>query len=795
MKTPSSICTVAIKKGRPIVLRSGRPVPQASYFERIFREGYEERVLSFVRAGVKVFRLRVPVAGRNRNFHDSAFWPDDGVHPSSEDPSLYPWPIARQAAFILSHQPKALFVIDVSTSVPLAWAKKYPHEMQRDEFGHVYRDVSLASKRYHRDFARFLRHVVGHCERQPWGDRIVGYQLISLLGEGLLHLAIAGRMFDVSPAAQHAFREWTKRRYGSVGSLRRAWGNPRLTFQGVRIPTEKAWHRKKASATPTFGGQPIPFEQLPVNGPTRHEGLFHWVEEANATPERDYARFMRDLFFLHTRNSVAAVKAACAAAGRRRIVGIDLAKQPLLGWQILSAFDGIGDGTSFPSMHLFSGSWDVGPLLDNSGMDYIWTPADYTARHMGFAHEAEGLADSLVLRGKTMIIENDARCHVGPARTNQGSFRNPREVAVGLLRNAAMTLTRGVQSYWCNVTGGKGFYDDPSIERAMAKVAPLLDRLNTAPHRETREAIAFIIDDESPLHENFTTGFQNLAVIWQRILGLSHCGVPYRIYLLSDLAKRNLPAYRTWFFPNLFKVDTRVLRLLRSKVLRDGNLAIFGPATGITDGRFLGAAGASKLLGVPMELLPRTTKRQVIIHDDGHAVTRELSANLTYGDSLAYGPTLLPVEGAVERAGAVALGRAVAYFWVDRDGLFLKEFGRGARGNRRPGPRGPNDYAVAWTSALPLPAELLRSLVRHGGGHVWCEENDVIYASENLAAIHTSKAGPRTLKLPRPCVVRDAMSGEILGRRLREIRLKLRSPDTRLFELTPSPRVISRERA
>ena len=219
-------------------------------------------------------------------------------------------------------------------------------------------------------------------------------------------------------------------------------------------------------------------------------------------------------------------------------------------------------------------------------------------------------------------------------------------------------------------------------------------------------------------------------------------------------------------------------------MLRDGNLAIFGPATGITDGRHLGASGASRLLGVPMELLPRTTKRQAIVHDAGHPVTRELPANLTYGDGLAYGPTLLPGEGAVERAGAVALGRAVACFFMDRDGLFLKEFGRGARGNRRPGPRGPNDYAVAWSAALPLPAELLRSLVRHAGGHVWCEENDVVYASDNLAAIHTSKAGPRTLKLPRPCAVRDALTGQVLGRRLREIRLKLRSPDTRLFELT-----------
>jgi len=98
-----------------------------------------------------------------------------------------------------------------------------------------------------------------------------------------------------------------------------------------------------------------------------------------------------------------------------------------------------------------------------------------------------------------------------------------------------------------------------------------------------------------------------LAVFRQIQEGLAICGVPYRIHLLSDLSKENCPDYKCYLFPNLFKVDENVEHLLKQKVFRNGHLAIFGPGTGITDGKTLSADGASKLLGVPMELIRKSS--------------------------------------------------------------------------------------------------------------------------------------------------------------------------------------------
>lgn len=761
-----------IMNGRPVILHDGQPVSQASYCDYILRGDWEERNREFVESGVKVFHLTAPHGGPD--FFTSAFWTDEGVY-HAEDTEVHKFPLKRQAETILAMQPDARFILHLGTSVPLAWKEKYPGEMQTDVDGNQYREASHASDHYLKGLGEYLAFLVNYCESQPWGERMVAYMILPY-GEGCTPLTIAGKMFDCSDVNQHAFRDWVKQRYATEKALREAWQDPAVSFDSLRIPTDADWLRKKAEGPATLKGEPIPLSSLPSNANVASRGLFHWIEPANAAREHDYCRYQRQMFFRWVRTMVKAVKGCLGQIGRSRLIGFDITKQPLMGWQILSSFDGIGDGQSFPNILQLSGSWDVGELLDEDGLDFIVTPADYYARTVGFAYEAEGVTDSLVVRGKTMIVENDARCYVGAGLQDQGAFRNDTEVRAGLLRNAAFTISRGIQSYWCNV--GSSYFHAPGIHETIPVVREVLDRFNTWPHRETRDAIAFVIDDESPMYEDFTSGYQTLSVIWQRVLGLAHCGVPYRIYLLSDLEKDGFPPYRVYLFPNLFKVDDATLDLLHRKVLHDGNLAIFGPATGITDGRHLGAEAATRLLGAQMELHPRSTVRRAIVQHSGHAISGELPASFTYGDGLPYGPTLTPAEWAVENAGGVPLGHANLCWFIHRTGLFLKEFGKGCGAGKS-----ADDYGVLWSCAMPLPSALLRAAARFAGCHIWCEDDDVIYASESMASIHSVKAGPRTLKLPRACKVTDAVTGEALGDSLDRIELEIRPPETRIFML------------
>jgi len=772
---------IEVRDGRTLVTLDGEPVSQAVYCDYILRNDWDDRNREFIESGVAVFHLTVPHGNQvhGHDYFDQPFWVDDGVYP--DDDVEYEYSLDRQANTILQQCPDARFYIKFMLSPPLRWTEKHPDEVQTSENGTRYREASWCSPRYLHDLTTAIEKMVGYYERRPWADHIAGYLPLPY-GEGATILTISGNMFDCSDASTRAFRAWLTTRYGTDAALSEAWGDTAVTLADAEVPRDSAWLAKKREAMPTLGGQRLDALNVATNASVKPDGLFHWIEPAAAIREHDYCRFMRHTLITWITTVTSAVRRACSGCGVERVVLIDALKQTLMGWQIQSSFDGIGDGQSFPNLLLLSGSWGIGPVLDQLGLDGVWNPADYTARTLGFAYESEGITDTLPLRGMTAMVENDARCYVGQGIEDQGAFRTEQEVAVGLARNAALPLSRGWQSYWCNV--GSSYFHDQGIQRTIKQLVPMLDRLNTAPHRETRDAIAFIIDDESPFYEDFTSGYQTLSCIWQRVRGLAHCGVPYRIFLLSDLELDNFPAYKVFLFPNLFKVDDAVMDLLRRKVLRDGNLAIFGPSTGITDGRVLTPEPASRLLGVPMDLHPRTTVRHVIVQDPGHAIARELPAAYVYGDSLPYGPTLTPGAWAVEQNGAVPLGHANLCWYIHRTGLFLKEFGQGTAGNGQPGTRGSGDYGVVWSAAMPLPANLLRACARQAGCHIWCEEDDVIYASDSLVSIHSVKSGPRTLHLPRPCHVTDALTNQPVGEGLQqEIHLEITAPTTRIFTL------------
>jgi hypothetical protein len=782
-KTAGDVPVMTHRDGRAVMLHEGKPVPAAAYCDYILWQGpgpWKHRIEQFVKSGVKVFMLTGPRG--SGDFFDSAFWPMDDQFPA--EPATAQITLDDQAKIILELEPNAKFYIRPSFNPPIDFVRKHPDQMQTDEDGKTYRLPSISSKLYLQGVDRMLRNTVSYCESRPWSDHVIGY-MPGPYGEGLLPLNIDGKMFDVSACNEAAFKEWVRQRYATDDALRKAWGQSDITLDQVAVPRDRQWLARRAAGPATIGGKPVNGEGHPSNGGAKNKGYFHWIEQANAGAERDYCRFMREHFLNYVRTITFALKDQTRVLGKTRVVGIDVGKQPLMGWQIASAFDGVADSANFPNILPLSGSWDIKPLLDEPSIDLLWTPADYHARTVGFAYEPEGPADSMVLRGKTFFVENDARTFVGGGSTNLGAFLTPAQVQAGLTRNEALGLSRNYFSYWCNVSSG--YFDDAQIQKSIASMVPMLDAAPDHPHKETRDAIAFVIDDTSPMYENFTSGFQSIAVIWQRILGLASCGVPYRVVLLSDLERDNFPKYKVYFFPNLFCVDDKVIALLKKKVLRDGNIAIFGPGTGITDGVNLTAEPASKLLGVKMELLPRSTQRRVIIQEpDGQAgpISGELPAGATFGDSLDYGPTLVPELDAVEKSGGRTLGWANTCFFIHRPGLFLRESGLGAAGNGNAQPRGEGDYAVVWSCAVPLPPELIRATARYAGCNIWSQTNDVVYASDSFVALHSLRAGPKTLRLPARMNVKDALTGEVIGSDLAEIQWQGKGLETRMFWLS-----------
>jgi hypothetical protein len=307
-----------------------------------------------------------------------------------------------------------------------------------------------------------------------------------------------------------------------------------------------------------------------------------------------------------------------------------------------------------------------------------------------------------------------------------------------------------------------------TIQRQVAVLRESLDW----PH-ETMHGIAMVLDDASVLETNGAGNFLNEAVMWEEKMGLARCGVPFRTYLLEDLKLPNFPKHRVFYFPNLFRCDSERLTLLKDVVFRDGNVVVWGPGSGISDGRTIGRESAASLTGFDFELLPSNCQRRVLISDFAHAITKGLSADTVLGGPLPYGPALLPVDGR-------PLGRAWTKQGRNHAGLAVKSFGKGARGD---GGAGAGDYAGVFSTAAPLPAEFWRGVARFAGAHVYCESNDVLLADSSIVALHSLKPGPRRIALPGAFNVRDVVTGERVGAALKEIVFTLDEPGTRVFLL------------
>jgi hypothetical protein len=284
-----------------------------------------------------------------------------------------------------------------------------------------------------------------------------------------------------------------------------------------------------------------------------------------------------------------------------------------------------------------------------------------------------------------------------------------------------------------------------------------------------------ILDDEAVLETNGDGRFFNEAVLWEWKTGLVRAGVPVRKYLVDDLALGNFPAHKVFYFPNLFRVDAKRMKLLQDNVFRAGHVVVWGPGSGISDGSRIGAESATRLTGFAFEMLPVNYPRRTLLSNTSHPLTKGLSAATLLGGPLAYGPVLFPTDGTPLGIAWTKLGRNLS-------GLAVKEIPVAAGAGAASG----STWTSVFTTSPGLPAAFWRNCARHSGTHVWCEDDELVMADSSLVALHSVVSGPKRLLLPTASAVTDVITGEPVAASAREIRFDLVAPDTRLFRITPT---------
>ena len=670
------------------------------------------------------------------DFFASPFWVGDKI---SERPMLeFVQDLDSQVAHVLAKDPSARIVIRFNPDAPASWRDLHPEDCFVTEDGASLPDVSLASRRYLTDSAKFSRAVVSYCRKRVWAEEhLVGFWN-GLVFEGTPLGPQAGWLFDHSPVMLERWRSFLKKRYRTLKRLRAAHRDDTLTFETIPLPRDQ------------LRGAATSVDRLPF-----------WPDAAANAPLRDYLELQGDLFRETVRRIASATRQASLPD---TLLLMDMLKLPQQGWNVGAFFDASQPWpTHWPETLAASGNSGVSAILDGDLIDGLITPHDYLDRGLGGTFEPEGLADSCVLRGKRFFCEMDTRTWCGhdpiaPSRTVE-------EFAAVTWRNFATALTRGFDCYWMDVY--EDWFADDALHPVIARQREVLAELAEAPQSPV-PGIAVIIDDRAPFDTSGDGAFFHEAIRMELKTGLARCGVPYRIYLLEDLARADFPDHRVFYFPALFRADDRVRDLLKKKVQRSGHTVVWGPGSGLSSGDQVTAESAAALTGFTFDLDPVAFPRRVSITDFAHPITANLPADAAiYGGPLVYGPCLHPTDG-------TPLGEAWAKLGRNRTGLAVKEVGRD---NRR--------HIAIFTSAVPLPASLWAGIARHAGAHVYADPGDILLASDGLVALHTVRPGPRTLRLPATSAVTDLLSGKLVSRSTDRIDVEFDAPGTRFFRLQP----------
>lgn len=643
------------------------------------------------------------------------------------------------------------------------WIKEFPDQISMRPDGTpagfgAEAHQSFASARYRELAQRALRAFLTHMEKK-YGDRIVGYfPGNGIYGEwfswntyweiapGGQHPTVFG-VEDYSPPAQAAFRDWLRIKYRDhVEELRRAWGEPTLTFETASVPSEQT--RKR----PTHG-------------------IFFDPAISRQVP--DYFEFYNDLVSDVLIEQCHWTK---EFTGHRKVVG---------------AFYGYM-WTSYPHLTLnHSGHLGFSKVLRCPDIDFIAGPYTYDNRQLGGANNAQSLPAAIALHGKIYFNEVDSETHLQQRQWRWGdSLRNPRNIEEtrGLLtRDFAYAFTGGFGMWYMELHGGT--FNDPQIIQLLSQVKAA-DQKYLAAGKRSNTDIAVVLDEDSYRYFADGESFLSALISAQKSWHLNHLGAPFDSYLLSDLEEPGLRDYKFYLFLNTFRVTPAQRAAIHERLKRNHATAAWVYAPGYIGDEKLSVAGIEALTGIRVAEDSSPGELHVDITGSNHPYTKSLAKGFAYGTDVdvdritqTYDHRIYLKDPADPGLVRDLPGFSIAPRFVGHDPK-ATVLGRLA-GLNKPGflVKQQDGWTSVYSSAPVLPAALLRNIARTAGCHIYTDTGDIVYADEDFLALYAVKGGERTIRLPRKARVVDVFDNRTVSARTSSFPLKMEANSARIFSL------------
>ena len=379
--------------------------------------------------------------------------------------------LSRYLDMILRHDAQARVLVRLNVcqygASARKWEKSHPGEMviyeaDVQENGEVKEDfdstmTSLFSEAWRRMAEEAMEAFVGYFMHHPvYADHIVAYHIGGGESDEWFHFGYREGGCDVSEAAQKAFREYVRRKYGNDRArLQDAYGRDALDFEDIRI-------------------------SCPIPGNTgRNPYPTYYLSKPEEQIHADY-------------NELLSGRVADLIKGFARIV-----KRVTGGETVVMCFYGYWYELGGDSK---SGHFALQRLLECPDIDGFSSPVGYWDRDLGGTGPYMCAIDSVVAHHKMWFVENDIRTFLvyrrEPGDTKDGfqNLYNFEDLYEVYKREAGTQMIRGCASWYMDL-GGRGWFYHPAIWDQIRGLQDLYTA--TMPHITPYvPEVAVVLDEE-----------------------------------------------------------------------------------------------------------------------------------------------------------------------------------------------------------------------------------------------------------------------------------------------------------
>ena len=271
------------------------------------------------------------------------------------------------------------------------------------------------------------------------------------------------------------------------------------------------------------------------------------------------------------------------------------------------------------------------------------------------------------------------------------------------------------------------------------------------------------------------------TVEYMRNYEIARIGAGVDIYYHNDMSNPNMPDYKMYVFFNTYCLTDDERAAIRKKLAKNHATALFMYASGVinpdAEKRF-SPENISELTGIDMKM-DKEVRIPLFGIDSEHPAVSGMDKGRSYGDldrHIKHSVIHIPdwQIGNYERSYLCP-----CFYAEDGEATVLghfRETGRWALTLKD-----MTDYTSIYCPSKVVRAEVIRSIAKYAGCHIYMDSDDVMFQNKHFVVIHASDSGKKTVKLPNKCSPYEVYERAFYGQETDVIECDMLLGETKMF--------------